>query len=383
MIINKKNSLTFISFLSYAFTGALVIVTGIIINQVSEYFQIPLYKAGNIFSFLNTGILCSIFLNSWMTNNLKIKKQLIYNFILVLISIICIIKCHNIKIFSLSLFVLGIVSGITMSIGTFLITYLYNDKKRAAKILLTDSFFSISGIIFPLITNFLLNKKIIWYWIYVIIAIIYLKIFILTVTTKFPVIKKFGLIKKTQIKLSNINIIYILLGALLYILGQLSFISWIPEYTNKILGIKIQYSAKIISTFWFSYMIGMWFFSFLIKYFDLYKITTFLIGTSTIIMYIIIHIKNIIYLKILVMILGFFSSAIYSNMITIASMQNKFLSPQLVNLVLTFGTIGSMLSLVVTSKIIHNFGLYAILKFSNLLYLIVFFLFFIIQLKRK
>ncbi len=36
-------------------------------------------------------------------------------------------------------------SGITMSIGTFLITHMYEGRQRGARLLFTDSFFSMAG----------------------------------------------------------------------------------------------------------------------------------------------------------------------------------------------------------------------------------------------
>ena len=56
--------LTWISFLSFGLTGALIVVTGIVMNSVADFFHIPLASMGNTFTFLNTGILVAIFLNA-------------------------------------------------------------------------------------------------------------------------------------------------------------------------------------------------------------------------------------------------------------------------------------------------------------------------------
>ncbi len=54
--------------------------------------------------------------------------------------------------------------------------------------------------------------------------------------------------------------------------------------------------------------------------------------------------------------LGFFSSAIYTSLITLGSLQTKVASPKLVNFVLTCGTIGTMLTFVVTGPIVAASG---------------------------
>ncbi|WP_425619629.1 MFS transporter TsgA [Buchnera aphidicola] len=370
----NRIGLTWISFLSYAFTGALVVVTGMIIGNISDYFNVSIAEMSNTFTFLNAGILIAIFLNSWLIEIISLKKQLICGFILTIISIISIALFHNLLFFSINMFILGLVSGITMSIGTFIITHLYLDSKRSSKLLLTDSFFSMSGMIFPIITAYLLEKKIIWYWTYIFIGIIYFIIFLLTINLNFDKLKMS--IKNIQQKKEkwNLNILLLSISALLYILGQLSFISWVPQYSTNIMHMDIKQTGSLVSSFWMSYMIGMWFFSFIIKFFDLHRIFIFLTGISTLLMYFFIHSESFIKQQFIIISLGFFSSAIYTIIITLASLQTKHPSPKLINIILLFGTIGTLLTFIVSGPIVKYKGLYTTLINANILYGIVFFL---------
>lgn len=370
----NRIGLTWISFLSYAFTGALVVVTGIIIGNISDYFHLSVSKMSNTFTFLNAGILISIFINSWLIEIISLKKQLIFGFILTIIAIIGIVSCNNIFLFSMNMFILGLVSGITMSIGTFIITHLYSGSKRGSQLLLTDSFFSMSGMIFPIITAYLLEKKIIWYWTYVCIGAIYLLIFFLTISLSFSNLKTdIKNIKETKEKW-NFNICLLSISALLYILGQLGFISWVPQYVTEIMNVDIKKTGSLVSSFWMSYMIGMWFFSFIIKFFNLYRMFIFLTSISTILMYFFIHSESFLNQQYIIIGLGFFSSAIYTIIITLASLQTKKPSPKLINLILLFGTIGTLLTFIITSPIVEEKGLYITLISSNILYAIVFLL---------
>ncbi len=94
----------------------------------------------------------------------------------------------SLTLFSLCMFVLGVVSGITMSIGTFLITHMYAGRQRGSRLLFTDSFFSMAGMIFPIIAAMLLARSIGWYWVYACIGVLYLAIFVLTLCSEFPVL---------------------------------------------------------------------------------------------------------------------------------------------------------------------------------------------------
>ncbi|QFQ32338.1 MFS transporter TsgA [Buchnera aphidicola] len=378
----NQTGLTWISFFSYAFTGALIVVTGMIMGDIANYFNLSISQMSNVFTCLNAGILVSILLNSWLINLISLKKQLIYGFILSIISIIGIILSKNILLFSINIFILGLVSGITMSIGTFIITTLYYGSKRGSQLLLTDSFFSMSGMIFPIIAAYLLENKVSWYWVYVCIEIIYFIIFILSVSLNFP--ESQDKIKYTEeIKKWNFNIILLSISALLYILGQLSFISWVPQYATEIMKIKIKKTGNLVSNFWMAYMIGMWFFSFIIKFFNLKHMFALLSGISTILMYIYIHSSTYSTMKYIIISLGFFSSAIYTIIITIASLQTKKPSAKLINIILFFGTVGTLLTFIVTSPIVNKKGLYATLICSNAFYGIVFFLSLFILINRR
>ncbi|AEO08303.1 MFS transporter TsgA [Buchnera aphidicola] len=370
----NRIGLTWISFLSYAFTGALVVVTGMIIGDISDYFNLSVSQMSNTFTFLNAGILTAIFLNSWLIDIISLKKQLIFGFILTILAIIGIVLCRSLLFFSINMFILGLVSGITMSIGTFIITHLYLDSKRSAKLLLTDSFFSMSGMIFPIITAYLLEKKIIWYWTYICIGIIYVLIFVLTINLNFDKFKmNIKNVQETKEKW-NLNIFLLSISALFYILGQLSFISWVPQYSTNIMHIDIKKTGTLVSSFWMSYMLGMWFFSFVIKFFNLHRIFMFLTGISTVLMYFFIHSESFIKQQYIIISLGFFSSAIYTIIITIASLQTKHPSPKLINVILLFGTIGTLLTFIVSGPIVKYKGLYTTLIHANISYGIVFLL---------
>ncbi len=190
MTNSNRIKLTWISFFSYALTGALVIVTGMVMGNIADYFHLPVSSMSNTFTFLNAGILISIFLNAWLMEIVPLKTQLRFGFILMVLAVTGLMLSHSLALFSASMFVLGLVSGITMSIGTFLITHMYEGRQRGARLLFTDSFFSMAGMIFPMVAAVLLARSIEWYWVYACIGLVYVAIFVLTFGCDFPVLGK-------------------------------------------------------------------------------------------------------------------------------------------------------------------------------------------------
>lgn len=373
MTNSNRTKLLWISFFSYALTGALVIVTGMVMGNIAEYFQVPVSSMSNTFTFLNAGILISIFLNAWLMEIVPLKMQLRFGFILMILAVAGLILGHNLMIFSASMFVLGLVSGITMSIGTFLITHMYEGRQRGSRLLFTDSFFSMAGMIFPMVAAILLARSINWYWVYVCIGLVYVAIFLLTLGCEFPALGKHAKqedAKPVAKEKWGIGVLFLSIAALCYILGQLGFISWVPEYA-KSLGMSIGDQGQLVSDFWMSYMVGMWIFSFVLRFFDLQRILLALAGVATVLMYLFNNSEPA-HLAWFILALGFFSSAIYTTIITLGSLQTKVASPKLVNFVLTCGTIGTMLTFVVTGPIVAHSGPHAALQTANGLYAVVF-----------
>ncbi|WMY74724.1 MFS transporter TsgA [Buttiauxella selenatireducens] len=383
MTNSNRIKLTWISFFSYALTGALVIVTGMVMGNIAEYFHVPVSSMSNTFTFLNAGILISIFLNAWLMEIVPLKTQLRFGFILMVLAVAGLIFGDNLTIFSVAMFVLGLVSGITMSIGTFLITHMYEGRQRGSRLLFTDSFFSMAGMIFPMVAAILLARSINWYWVYVCIGLVYVAIFILTIGCDFPALGKHAAQTEKVVEKEKwgVGVLFLSIAALCYILGQLGFISWVPEYA-KSLGMNLNDAGQLVSDFWMSYMFGMWAFSFILRFFDLQRILTVLAGAATVLMYLF-NTSEPTHLAWFILALGFFSSAIYTSVITLGSLQTKVASPKLVNFVLTCGTIGTMLTFVVTGPIVAHSGPHAALQTANALYAVVFIMCLILGLVTK
>ncbi|PKH23867.1 MFS transporter TsgA [Enterobacterales bacterium CwR94] len=374
MTDKNRIGLTWISFFSYALTGALVIVTGMVMGDIAAYFSLPVSEMSNTFTFLNAGILVSIFLNAWLMEIIPLKRQLIFGFVLMVLAVLGLMNTHSLSVFSLCMFVLGVVSGITMSIGTFLITHLYDGRQRGSRLLFTDSFFSMAGMIFPIIAAALLARHLPWYWVYACIGILYVAIFILTLRVEFPVLGKQAPQENTPVEKEKwgVGVLFLSIAAMCYILGQLGFIAWVPEYATKTMGMDILQAGTLVGNFWTSYMIGMWVFSVVLRFFDLQRIVMVLAAVATAMMYWFVSSQDASMLKWIIILLGFSSSAIYTTIITLGSQQTKVSSPKLVNFILTCGTVGTMLTFVVTGPIVAKGGAHAALATANGLYAVVF-----------
>ena len=144
-----------------------------------------------------------------------------------------------------------------------------------------------------------------------------------------------------------------------------------PEYATKSFNMDIGQAGKLVSDFWTSYMVGMWVFSFILRASSICNASSpCWLALATGAMYLFVSTDNPEHLGYYIMALGFVSSAIYTTLITLGSLQVS--SPKLVNFILTCGTIGTMLTFVVTGPIVAKGGARSALTTANGLYLAVF-----------
>ncbi|MFP3334695.1 hypothetical protein SB761_28800, partial [Pseudomonas sp. SIMBA_064] len=88
-----------------------------------------------------------------------------------------------------------------------------------------------------------------WYWVYVCIGFIYVAIFIMTLFVEFPVLRKPENSPTVEKEKWGVGVLLLAVAALCYILGQLGFISWVPEYATKVMGMNINDAGQLVGSF--------------------------------------------------------------------------------------------------------------------------------------
>lgn len=56
-------------------------------GNIADYFNLPVSSMSNTFTFLNAGILISIFLNAWLMEIVPLKTQLRFGFLLMVLAV--------------------------------------------------------------------------------------------------------------------------------------------------------------------------------------------------------------------------------------------------------------------------------------------------------
>lgn len=73
MINSNCIKFIWISFFFYVLIGVLVIVIGMVMGNIVDYFNLFVFSMSNIFIFFNVGILIFIFFNVWLMEIVLLK----------------------------------------------------------------------------------------------------------------------------------------------------------------------------------------------------------------------------------------------------------------------------------------------------------------------
>lgn len=376
-----KWQLTALSFFSYMLTGGLIVLTGMVIAPVAKYFNVDVSEAGGIFTWMNFGILIAIVCNSGLMDIIPLKRQILISSILTVVAFVGLALTRSLLVFCVLMFLFGLVSGITMSIATYLIAHLYIGRNRGMMLLLTDSFFSLAGITFPLIAGSMLHHGFTWYWVYIMVLVVGIIVFLLSLGVTFPrpadannATKDKPLMQRlaSDFKLWGPAVYAAAVGCMCYVLGQLCLVFWIPNYVTSHFHASAATSSVPLSFFWIGMWIGLYVSSVIVKRMPMTLFLCTIALGSTITFFVLRHALSVHALSVDCLIMGLFSSGIYYTLITLASLQVRVPSPLLVNFALAAGTVGTFLTPMVAAKAVSVGGPSLALTTGNVFYLLVF-----------
>lgn len=384
--------LTILSFFCYMLTGGLIVLTGMIIKPLAAFFSIDIAEAGGVFTWMNLGILIAILSNSFLMEIIPLKRQIFIGAGIIVAIFIGLIFVKSMYIFCFLMFFFGLVSGIAMSVGTYLISCMYEGKIRGTMLLLTDSFFSLAGITFPLIAGLMLNKEMPWYTVYIMVLVCGIGAFLFSLGVCFPSPSQIQQAEKNQpltrrlaeeIKQWGIAVYLLFAGCTLYILGQLCLVFWIPTYVENVFNATPEVAAEPLSFFWIGMWLGLYASSLIVKRFPIYLFVTLISIGATVMFFVLRQAQAVDTLKFQCLAMGLFSSGIYYSFITLTSLQTKKPSPLLINMALTFGTVGTFLTPIVTARAVNMGGPGTALLVGNFCYLLVFLVAFVVMFTTK
>ena len=185
-ILNNNNRITFGSFLAYFIMSAIISPLGVISGPVAEHFQITLTAANASFSYLTSGVFIGTLIAVFIFDYIKLRQIVVGGAAIICSSLYAIYAVDSFQVFTLCLGLIGVSCGIELSAAAVVIAKIYDEKLRASMLLLTDSFYSMAGVISTTLAGMLLARQFHWSSAYLLAFVVAFGIAAIALLSRYP-----------------------------------------------------------------------------------------------------------------------------------------------------------------------------------------------------
>ncbi len=357
--MNTTNRLTWLSYLIFLLLGCAFISQGILIICISKTYAINIANVGYLYFIPAAMQAIATYGNGYLLDKINLKNEVLIGLGFVLFGFICIISGW-LPLFIIGLFPMGLGYGILISIPNYIILQLHPDCKFQ-KLNILNFFFSVGGILGPLILGQLLEVSFPWQLTVSISFIFILLIGFITLKIPFSHMVNAKTEETTESADSNKKrwhySIYLIAAAMLfYVLSECVFSTWIVSYLKINRQFSIAEASMGLTVYWVFITFGRFAADKIGQYMKIYQ---FILG-STIIAFVsyifVFFTSSLTATFIMIAIMGTGYAALYASILSYGMDQLSFNSPKLMSILVLSGTIGTILALPLSSFFVHNFG---------------------------
>ena len=341
---------------------------GIISGPMAEHFGLPITSITSGFSWLTLGILVGAIVALVIFDWLQLKRIMVSLYCLILISLLSLTLHEGLALIRFALGVVGVCCGIGLAGAALTISRTYESERRASMLVITDSSFSVAGIVCSLLATFLIARELHWAGTYQFVAIVAVIVIILASMSTFPATMTDDDAGISASKLSTrwpATVWLCIASLFLYTLGQYSILLWIPNYAETALGVSRDLSGQIVSQYWMGMFAAQLFVSWWVFKIGVRRIVVLAASACTIFTIPLWTFTDIDTLLILATIWGFSNLALLKVVLSFATQMVSVPTPRLVAGLLLGATTGTAVSPIITSQVVVISDNYAVLIFGT------------------
>lgn len=364
---NNKRRITFVSFLAYFILSGMLAPIGIIAGPMATLFDQPITDVIARFSWLTLGNLAGAVLALFMFDWISLKRLLLILYSVILLSLLSFNFSSDLTAIGLALGSVGLCSGLGLAGAALTISRSYNTDKRASMLVITDSFFSVAGIVCGALATWFVAREVFWAGTYQVVAAVSIVVLILVSISEFP--STTDEIKETSTTTKWPLTVWLCLTALfLYTLGQYSMLWWLPNYAETQLGATPEQAGNLVGLFWQGMLAAAIFVSWWVLKIGVRRLVIIAsVGTALFSIPLWLY-GDIEALPILAFLWGFANLSMLKMTLSFATQMVDVPTPRLVSALLLGATLGTGLSPIITSQIVAATNNYFILQFSTICY---------------
>ena len=371
-VFNNNNRITFGCFLAYFVMSAVISPLGMVSAPIAEQFDVSLPAANAVFTFLTTGVFIGTLIAVFIFDYVQLKRVIIGGAVAICLSIFLIYALDSFLVLKLSLGLIGISCGVELSAAAVVISKIYEEKLRASMLLLTDSFYSIAGVLSTMIAGVFLADQMHWSSAYLLAFVVTFLIAGIALFSRYPATERAaatGFADAVNAGNWPMSVHAVGFSMLLYLVGFVTIYSWVPNYAQSALAATVDESGTVVSRLFLGMFIGQLVMFFLVLKFSLRTLILVYATLATALTFSLWSVPNASQLQLSMLILGLVTGGLFKTLLTYGTTAVKSPSPKMVSYLIFHAGLGTAVAPFVSSMVVDGFSMRVVLQFATLCYL--------------
>ena len=368
-MIANSYKITLTSFLAYFVMSALISPLGIVSSPIAAHYDVSVTAATADFSYLTIGLLLGTVLSFFIFDVARLKTIIIGFSSSICLSLAGMYLVDLYALFPVWLFMIGIACGVNLTAAIIVISAIYTDNLRASMLLLTDSFYSIAGVV----STFLAGKFIAdgrhWASAYLLAFVVSALIIVTAFRSLYPATARQ---KEAGPKYENTywppGLYLIGMAILIYLAGFVTIYSWIPNYAQAQFAVSAESAGTLVSRLFTGMFIGQLIMFWLVLKFSPTRVV-FFSGTLAALLSVALWMVDIIArLGVSMIILGLVTGGMFKLIIAFGTMLVQEIRPKMISYLVFNSAVGTAIAPAVSAFIVEKYAMSTALQFASLCY---------------
>ena len=371
MTVWNKSRITFGAFLAYFVMSAVISPLGVVSAPIAEHFGISVTTATATFTYLTTGLLVGTLIAVFVFDYIRLRYVVGGGMLLIALSIYAMYAIDNMAALAAGLALIGALCGIELSAGAVVITGIFEEKLRASMLLLTDSIYSIAGVLSTFLAGIFLARGLHWSSTYLLAFVATLIVVIISILSSYP---------ETRDELEDgtardsiadwpASVHLVGLAMLAYLVGLTSIYSWIPNYANEAFGLDVEAGSQLVSRKFLGMFLGQLVMFVLVLKFPLRLLITVYSILATLLTASLWMVESSAQLSVAMLMLGLITGGVFKPLLTYGTTLVKHASPKMVSYLIFVASSGTAMAPFVSAFIVEQFAIVSALQFATACYL--------------
>ncbi len=371
-LFNNNNRITFGCFLAYFVMSAIISPLGVISGTIAEHFQISITLATSAFTYLTTGVFVGTLIAVFIFDYVHLRHVIVGGATVICLSIVAMYAIDQFAAFAASLALIGICCGLELSAAAVVIAKIYDEKLRASMLLLTDSFYSMAGVVSTSLAGVLLARQFHWSSVYLLAFVVAACIGVIAFGARYPATQTAGRHDRSNAELFAwpVGVHLVGLAMLIYLVGFVSIYSWVPNYAQHVLGLDVEGSSEVVSRMFLGMFIGQLIMFFLVFRFPLRMLIVIYASMATVLTVSLWTVNTAPQLQLAMLTLGLVTGGLFKTVLTYGTTLVDNPSPKMVSYLIFHAGLGTAITPFVSSLIVERFDMAAALQFATICYVL-------------